>query len=239
MKTISVFLSVMLLIFSAVGISHASQIFFDDFNTGADSAWGNERGTWRDIGGVYDATNPDNIPQTYSSVTTLATLTDFAVDVDVNAVDDGGIWLRSNYNSGLINGVLFITGGENGTYDGLYWAVIQNGGTTSFGSVIIDGFQGSDVHLRIEVIGNTYSAFVDNSPNALITMTSNVFSSGSVGLYDYSPISGATTPRGQTFDNFTVSDFSTPAPVPVPSTMLLLVPGLVGLAGFRRKKSKK
>lgn len=44
-------------------------------------------------------------------MTTFASLTDFTVDVDVNSLDDGGIWLRSSYNSGSLSGVLLVTGG--------------------------------------------------------------------------------------------------------------------------------
>jgi hypothetical protein len=102
-------------------------LFADDFNSGASAAWGNQQGNWRDTGGVYDAGSPGNFPITYTDVTTHTALSDFTLDIDVNQVDDGGIWLRSDYNGGAINGVLLVTGGAGGTYPGFYWHTVQNG----------------------------------------------------------------------------------------------------------------
>lgn len=52
-----------------------------------------------------------------------------------------------------------------------------------------------NVHVRIEVVGNLYSAFLNGSTNATTSLleTNNTYSSGHVGLYDFS---------AQTFDNF-------------------------------------
>lgn len=213
----------------------AAIVFFDNFDGGASAAWGNERGNWRDTGGVYDATNPDNNPITYSSVTSFAGLTDFAVDIDVNDVDDGGIWLRSAFNGGAIDGVLLVTGGNNGNNNGLYWHTVQNGAFSApQQSVAVPGLQGDDVHLRIEVIGDAYSVFVDGSLTAATTLTTNLFAAGSVGLYDFSPISGASAPRGQTFDNVAIDDL-TVASVPEPAALVIMGLGLAGL-GISRKR---
>ena len=216
----------------------AITLFSDDFNSGASSAWGNERGSWRASDGVYDAAEPNNNPITYSGVTTLLSLTDFAVDVDINDLDDGGLWLRSDYNNGNINGVLLVTGGHGGSYDGLYWHTVQNGIFSSeLMPVTSPGLQGSSIHLRVEVVNDTYSAFIGNSSTALTTLTTDLFSTGSVGLYDYSPTSGGDSPRGQTFDNFVVSDFS--QPVPEPTTILLSGIGLLGVGTYIRRRKKK
>ena len=52
-----------------------------------------------------------------------------------------------------------------------------------------------NVHLRVEVVGSLYSAFLNGSTNATtsFTETSMTYGSGRVGLYDFS---------SQTFDNF-------------------------------------
>jgi hypothetical protein len=190
----------------------ATTLFFDDFNSGASSAWGNQRGNWRVTGGVYDATNPSNNPVTYSDVTTFPALTDFIVDVDVNAVDDGGIWLRSNFNGGSINGVLLVTGGGGGNNNGLYWHTVVNGGFSPIlNNVIQPGLQGTNHHLRIMVTGNTYSAYLDGAGSPFTTLTIALFTSGAAGLYDFSPTSGASSPLGQTFDNFRISAVPGPA----------------------------
>jgi hypothetical protein len=193
---------------------------------------GNEAGSWRTAGGSYDASVPDNNPITYTSVTTLTGLADFRVQVDVNEVDDGGIWLRSSFNGGSISGVLLVTGGNNGNADTLYWHTVVNGAfsaptATSF----LPGLQGSDISLTVDVIGDDYSASIDGNPGATTTLTTNLFATGAAGLYDFSPISGAASPRGQTFDNFSISTIA----VPEPLTGAMLLSGLAGLIAIRRR----
>ena len=210
----------------------AAVLFSDNFDAGASAAWGNEAGSWRTAGGTYDAGVPDNNPITYTGVTTLPGLTDFRVRVNVNEVDDGGIWLRSSFNGGSISGVLLVTGGNNGNADTLYWHTVVNGvfsapAATSF----LPGLQGSDISLTIDVIGDDYSAFVDGNPVAATTLTTNQFASGGVGLYDFSPISGAAAPRGQTFDNFSISTFE----ISEPLTGAVLLTGLAGFIATRRR----
>src|SRR5205814_4308439 len=110
-------------------LAYATQVFFDDFTNGASPAWGNERGSWRVVDGTYDATFPNNNPLTYTSVTTFPALTDFTAEVTVNDVNDGGLWLRSSFNGGAINGILLVTGGDGGTFNGFYFHEVHNGAT--------------------------------------------------------------------------------------------------------------
>jgi hypothetical protein len=181
----------------------SSVLFSDDFKSGASTAWSNDQGNWRAIGGQYDATNPAQ-QGSYTAVATLPNLSDFAIDVDVNAWNDGGIWLRSNFNGGNENGILFVTGGNTGTYNGFYWHVVTNGvAQPAFGATPIAGLQGTNHHLRIEVSGSTYSAFIDGS--LVGSIVDATYGSGMVGLYDFSPISGAANPRGETFSNVVIS----------------------------------
>ncbi len=209
----------------------AAVLFSDNFDSGASAAWGNEAGNWRTAGGTYDAGAPDNNPITYTGVTTLPGLTNFRLQVDVNALDDGGVWLRSSYNGGNVSGVLLVTGGNNGSADTLYWHTVVNGAFSApQASTFIPGLQGSDISLTVDVIGDDYAAFVDGSPVAATTLTTNLFASGSAGLYDFSPISGAASPRGQTFDNFSISTFE----IPEPLTAAILAAGFAGLIARRR-----
>ena len=62
------------------------------------------------LDGIYDASAPSNGPLTYTGVTTLPSLADVVVEVDVNTLDDGGLWLGSDYTGGSINGVLPVGG---------------------------------------------------------------------------------------------------------------------------------
>lgn len=234
----TIFVAGLAVLFAFVAQASAAPVlFFDDFEDGDTTPWNNERGNWREIGGVYDATNPSNSPVTYSGVNSLTSLSDFAVDVRVNEWDDGGVWLRSDFNGGNINGVLLVTGGHTGTFDGLYWHTVQNGSFSGIhGQVGLGGLQGSNVDLRIEVVGDTYSAFVNGSATPLSTLTTGLFASGGVGLYDKSPVNEVSSPRGETFDNFRVTDLT--VRIPEPAALTLFGLGLMGFAAARRWTKK-
>ena len=196
----------------------AAPVFFDDFNAGASILWNNEVGSWSATGGVYDSLSPSTRPNALSSLP--FELTDFSVELDINNVSDGGIWLRSASAATGIGrtGVLLVTGGNTRTGTGLYWHVVTG---DSYGSnlntvsgIFANGV--SDPHLRVEAHGNTYSAYVNGSTVAATTLTNSAFSSGRVALYDFS---------GQTFDNVSI----TSAAIPEPSHISLLALAFLGL----------
>jgi hypothetical protein len=186
----------------------ASIVFQDNFLSGAKPDWGNERGSWRvpTSSKAYDATHPNNNPVTYTSVTTHSNLTDFTVRVTVNDLNDGGVWLRSNFNGGNVNGILLVTGGSIGTSNGFYWHVFHNGSAGSpLQNVSVPGIQGKTVAIRIVVKRNTYRLYMGTSTTPISTLVDNTYTSGSAGLYDFSPTNGATSPRGETFSRFSIS----------------------------------
>ena len=184
----------------------AARTFCDAFRPQAKPDWANQRGNWRSGQKQYDATNPANNPVTYTDLSTYPALNDFTVWVNVNNLNDGGVWLRSNYNGGAVNGVLLVTGGVFGTFNGFYWHVFQNGvASPQLNPVTVPGIQGTNVSLKIVVHKSTYKLYMAGSTTPLTTLTDPTFSSGSVGLYDFSPNSGAATPRGETFSNFCFS----------------------------------
>ncbi|MEW5896041.1 MAG: PEP-CTERM sorting domain-containing protein [Candidatus Omnitrophota bacterium] len=198
-------------------------VFFDDFSAGS-SQWGNERGNWSAAGGVYNAGSPDNVPPTYSSAQT-GLLTDFVMDVDVNNVRDGGLWLRSSYNSG-VSGVLLVTGGFGGTFNGFYWHILSNDSySAGINYASYSGLLGSNAHIKVVVSGNDYKAYVNGSDTPVTTLTTSMFSSGYAGLYDFSV---------QTFDNVRIDDGQ--SVVPEPMTVALLSAGMLGMGIVRRKK---
>ena len=181
----------------------AQVVFTDNFDAGASGQWSNLRGNWFAGGGVYDAATPNNIPPTFTGLPFI--LQNFAIDVDINQVADGGIWLRCDASG--TNGVLLVTGGHgwgSGARGGnaghsLYWHVItgQNYNNPPILSEAFNVFPNpgvDNVHLRVEVVGNLYSAFLNHSttPTTTLLETNSTYSSGHVGLYDFS---------GQTFDN--------------------------------------
>ncbi len=204
-KTITALLPLLLVL--AARPLPAQTVFTDNFDTGASPLWSNLRGAWTASAGVYSAAIPQNIPPTFTGLPFV--LENFAVDVDINQVADGGIWLRCG--AAGTNGVVLITGGfgwGSGVRGGnagrsLYWHVItpQNWNNPPVPGQVDNVFSTPGVqsaHLRVEVVGNRYSAFLNGSTNAItaIVETNALYSAGHVGLYDYS---------GQTFDNFVLS----------------------------------
>lgn len=179
-------------------------VFTDNFDTGVSALWSNLWGDWFVTGGVYSAAQPQNVPPTFTGLPFV--LQNFAVDVDINQVADGGLWLRCDASG--TNGVLLVTGGHGwggGIRGGnagrsLYWHVITQANwnnppilNEAFNVFTNPGVE--NVHLRVEVVGNLYSAFLNGSTNATTSLleTNKTYSSGHVGLYDFS---------AQTFDNF-------------------------------------
>jgi hypothetical protein len=186
--------------------ANAKSLFCDTFKTGASGAWGNERGAWRTGGSQYDAKAPNNIPPTYTDVTTLPSLTDFTVKVTVNMLNDGGVWLRSRFAGGKVSGILLVTGGEIGTFNGFYWHVVTNDSySPQLQKAAVPGVQGSNFPLKIVVKGNTFTLYKQGSTTPITTLVDSTYATGGVGLYDFSPTNRASAPRGQRFSKFCVS----------------------------------
>jgi hypothetical protein len=174
----------------------ADVIFFDDFS-GDESQWEDRRGNWDVDDGVYDAGSPSSNPLTYTSAKT-GDLTDFVLDVDINNLYDGGLWLRSSYGEGTISGVLLVTGGFTSGNDGLYWHTCVNDICSGALNVVVPdpGLKNTDVHLKVVVQGDEYRVYVNGSNTPATTLSTAQFSSGKVGLYDSS---------SQTFDNVRIT----------------------------------
>ncbi len=171
----------------------AAVIFSDDFSAGASPLWGNESGAWVANTGTYYATAPNNAPNAYSSLP--FGLTDFSVDFDLNDVSDGGIFLRATPVPGSASGIKGIllnlkvpAGGPR-----LYWHIFYDGNDVSPPLNLAYVDYGSNPHVHVEISGDTFSAYVNGSLIPDTTLTTNVFPSGRVALYDFS---------SQTFSNF-------------------------------------
>jgi hypothetical protein len=193
-------------------------IFTDNFDGGASLLWGNESGDWLASGGVYYAQAPSNNPHIHNFLP--FNLRDFAIDVDIRGVNDGGIWLRSD-DAG--HGVLLAI---NAPWNkGLYWHNMRgfgHGDAEPRYSVVNDLFNvGDSIHLRIEVVGNTYSAFLNGSATPATMFVNYDHYSGHMGLYSRS---------GQTFDNFVLTTLT----IPEPATLALLGLGSLILVRWRR-----
>ena len=212
------FLQIPFLLLIACCSITSADLFNDDFEGGASPLWGNELGNWTDNGGVYQATNPENFPNSHSSLPFQ--LVDFVLTVDITDIADGGIWLRSSLAQGTTigrTGVLLVAG-PNG---GAYWHNVTDPGTYGASLNVMNGLftpNVSDVTLQIVVSGDEYALYVDGSNTAATTLTSDSFASGQIALYDNS---------SQHFDNVVVT-------VPEPSAVALIAALCVGFARRRR-----
>lgn len=209
----------------------AGVLFTDNFGTnGSDSPpWGNQRGNWSASGGVYSAAVPSAGPITYSSLTSYD-LTDFSFQVDVNDISDGGLWLRSDFNGGNVNGVLLVLGGGgygSGVRVGsagheIYWHVVHNGVAGVAYNAVGGAFNpGDNATIRVDVEGDTFKAYINGA--LATTLVDNTFSHGQVGLYDFY--------SGLSFDN---AELST---VPEPSTLTIFGIALAGLGFSSSRKA--
>ncbi|MFO0829424.1 MAG: hypothetical protein U0572_14900 [Phycisphaerales bacterium] len=176
----------------------AQVTFSDNFDAGASPLWGNESGSWIVADGRYSAELPSNWPNAYSSLPFV--LANCAIDVDIAAVNDGGIWLRSAPAPGTpigVTGVLLVTGANGFSF---YWHIVPDGSSYGSSYEIVWGLfpPGSDIHVRVEVVGDAYSVYLNGETTPASTLTTSQFPVGRVGLYDYS---------GQSFDNVVVTGF--------------------------------
>jgi len=177
--------------------SPAAILFSDNFDSGASALWENNSGSWSASAGVYAATAPNNFPNAFSSLP--FNLTNFVVDVDIQGVTDGGIWLRSTPAPGTtvgVKGILLVLKYADFAGSGqIYWHIVPDG--SSYGDALnvnVGSFAaGSSPHVHVEVSGDTYSAFINGATNPATSLTTSAFGSGQVALYDFS---------SQTFDNF-------------------------------------
>jgi len=168
-----------------------SEGFFDDFNDGDDDGWGHEVGHWVVTDGAYTATKGSELPR--SSLLDY-TFSDFVFEGDLSIGAEGaasvGLRVQSldtATNTGLGAGVLLVVfpGGNS-----IYWHVVSDG-TGDPQNVRPLGISVSEeqpLHIRIEVVGDTYTVFVNGQwKNELKTAA---YSSGQLvlGVNVYYPL---------------------------------------------------
>jgi hypothetical protein len=208
----------LVLCLTGFAIGARAQVFFaDDFNGGASPSWGDNLGNWTASGGVYYTQNPQRVPLAFSILPFA--FPDFAVDVDVQAIGEGGILLRGDATG---HGVLLVMGGYGGSATSLYWHEMSD--WLNYSPILNEApglwQMGDNIHLRVEVSGNTYSAYLNGAGTPATTLVSSHVAGGQVALID-------TT--FQTFDNFVIGV------VPEPGVVSVLGLGLLGLLARRGK----
>ena len=124
------------------------------------------------------------------------------------------------------NGTIRVNLGTTYNYFGLYWGSVDNYNTVSFlrnGSTVAS-FTGSQATSPSAANGNQTADISNTYVNFFDLPVFDSFQLKSVG-------------RAFEVDNIAVGN--TGAPVPEPGTMMLLGTGLLGLAGYGRKRMKK
>ena len=150
--------------------------FEDSFDAGPRHEWEPVRGTWIGVDGAYTAA-----PATGWSLTLVGNTgwADYAIDVDV-------VFQLSTYPIRIVVRAL------DGSYMALetdccntYWILGSKAGSrpvahSARGALTYDGDRWSKRHLRIEVRGDAYSAYVDDVP--LLATQMRALDRGRVGL---------------------------------------------------------
>jgi hypothetical protein len=190
---------------------------------------------------VYRAQNPNNFPNTHSFVSTLPSLTDFSVSVDINSARDGGIWLRAGPDASSVGvtGVLLIFLNDALHPNALFWHEVKvpNGPPNDYGPELntVTNLPLGNFSLRIDVQGNLYSAYLNGSSTPATTFVSDLFASGYTGVYDHDVFNNG----AQSFDNFLITTL--PLETPLPAALPLFATGLgaLGLLGWRTKLKRR
>jgi hypothetical protein len=220
---------------AASASAHAAT--FTDSLTPASALWNNYAGGWASTANGYAATTPNNTPIAETALPFQ--VGDLSLSVNVTNLTDGGIFLHSDGTNQ--NGVLLILGGEgygNGSRggnagDSMYWHIVQNGSVSAAMNEVTGVFTpGNNYSIQVTVTGNVYSAFINGSLTPTTTLTTALFPTGQVGLYDNQP--NVTTGSGfgppMDFTNFSL----TAANAPEPASLGVLGIGALLLSRRRR-----
>lgn len=171
------------LVWDFATITPSPDVFYDDFNDGDDDGWGREYGNWVVLDGEYTATGEPGTPM--SSILGYNS-TDFAFDGDLRITSEGAAQLglrvqglSNTGNSHLENGILLVVfpGGNS-----IYWHVIVDGvgSPQNIQPLGITPSVDQPLHIRVEVSGDTYKAYVNGTLKN--TLTDPTYHSGQVVL---------------------------------------------------------
>jgi hypothetical protein len=145
---------------------------------------GNESGNWEVKKGLYQSSITKRNPGSYSRVPLQQDFRDGEIEVDVQPFLDGGIWLRSDYNNGQINGILLAAGKKY-----LYWHTVINGefGLQKDRTLVSELGQGA-VKITIVALENHYYVYVNDSPEPVMQFVDETFERGDLALFAVSSI---------------------------------------------------
>ncbi len=130
-----------------------------------------------------------------------------------------------------VKGILLIFLNDQLHSNTLFWHVVTTAnGANPYGPELntASNLPLGNFSLRIDVRGDTFSAFVNGSATPATMLVSSLYTSGYTGVYDHDIFNGG----AQSFDNFSIVETPLPAALPLFATGL----GALGLLGWRRRK---
>ncbi|MBK8268940.1 MAG: hypothetical protein IPK83_11805 [Planctomycetes bacterium] len=162
----------------------------DTFDSGPNPRWLGERGSWTIAGGGYSAGAPNLNPATYSSF--MLPMTDFSVEFDVvratyvGFTGNTGVWLRSALTGFQPSGVLLSLGDLPPYNTGDVFWTRWNGNGYSAPEGVVQGLynEGDTVHMRVDVRGNTYTAYINDATTPTTTLVTPDYPAGKIALFD-------------------------------------------------------
>ena len=173
---------------TATSTPEPALLFFDDFDAGPKQDWEVTSGTWGMAGGKYTMTDVSGGSVTGGSATGVSVVgdigwRDYAVEADVS-----GLYFSDWFVSQDSMAAILVRMQDDGRGVGLMigeqfldWEILEGGSWTVVSGTRVGGYGEGGAHIKIEVRGNVFAAYVDGK---MITSFSDVrFPSGKVGVW--------------------------------------------------------
>ena len=168
---------------TATSTPEPALLFFDDFDAGPKQDWEVISGEWGMAGGKYTMTNISSGSGTGVSVVGDTEWRDYTVEADVSSL------FRPSWNASKDSvAAILVRMQDDGRGVGLMideqfvdWEILEGGSWTVVSGTRVDGYGEAGDHVKVEVIGNVYAAYVDGK--MITSFSDDRFPSGKVGLW--------------------------------------------------------
>jgi len=161
--------------------------FFDDFDAGPKPDWEALSGKWGMAQGKYTLTDVSGSPVTGISVVGDSGWRDYAVEADVSGLDTGHDYYGYGDRQSSMAAIL-VRMQNNGSAVGLMvderfldWEILEGDSWTVVPGTRVDGYGEEGAHIKVEVRGNIFAAYVDSK--VITSFSDDRFPSGKIGLW--------------------------------------------------------